>query len=391
MNIQTIASVLFLIFLTLFLIKNRGKIKIQKLIWPILYLALYKTKLGLKSMDAISRRYPKTVDVVSRIGAFIGTIGIIVIAALLIKNLYDIFFVKSAVQGVALVLPFKVKGGFFVPFFYWIISIFVIAVVHEFSHGIVSRLHNIPIKSSGFAFFSVVIPVIPAAFVEPDEKILAEKRTMQKLSVYAAGPFANIVTGILFLLLFIALSYPVSSGIMQFNGVSVQDYTNGSNAELAGVQQNSIITEIGGIKVVTVENLSSALAEKEVGESVMVKTNEGVYNVTLGPNPENESLPYLGVLVSQSFETKPEFKEKYGEGSASLIMWFMGLLFWLYILSIGIGLFNLIPVGPIDGGQMSREYMFKIFKDKAKAIKAWALISFIFLAIILLNLFSGFF
>ena len=81
-----------------------------------------------------------------------------------------LFTKPAASSGVGLVLPFKAKGVFYVPFFYWIISIFVIAVVHEFSHGLIARANNIKVKSSGFAFLALLVPIIPAAFVEPDEK-----------------------------------------------------------------------------------------------------------------------------------------------------------------------------------------------------------------------------
>lgn len=388
MSIETIAAIIFLIVLTLFLIKNKEKLKIQKIIWPLLYFALYRTKAGLKQMDYLAKKFPRLIDVLSKIGVVLGSIGILLIAFLLIKNIYDMFFITTAVQGVALVLPFKVKGGFFVPFFYWIISIFIIATIHEFSHGIVARLHDIPIKSSGFAFLCVIIPVIPAAFVEPDEKTAAKRKRMQKLAMFAAGPFSNIISGILFLIIFILLSFPVSSHVTDFKGVSVEGFTNASGAEEAGLAEGSVITNIDGVDILTVENLSMVLKDKEVGDIVDVN---GEYQVVLTPNPNNASQAYLGVLVSQNFETKPSFKEKYGEGSASFIMWIMGLLYWLYLLSVGIGLFNLVPIGPIDGGRMSKEFFSKIFKDENKALKAWAFTSFVFLAIILFTILSGFF
>jgi len=77
----------------------------------------------------------------------------------LVRQLITALIQPSGAAAVALVLPFDsgLKGTIAVPFFYWIISIFIIAVVHEFSHGIVARAHNIKIKSSGFAFLSIII------------------------------------------------------------------------------------------------------------------------------------------------------------------------------------------------------------------------------------------
>ena len=42
----------------------------------------------------------------------------------------------------------------------------IVAIPHEFAHGIFARLNNLRVKSSGFALFGPIL----AAFVEPDEK-----------------------------------------------------------------------------------------------------------------------------------------------------------------------------------------------------------------------------
>ncbi len=391
MSIETIATILFLITLSLFLLKNRKNLQIQKILGPFIYFAMYKTKLGLKQMDNISTKHPKLVDRLSKIGVYVGVLGIFLIAYLLIKNLADLFLIPQAISGVSLVLPFKVKGGFYVPFFYWIVSIFVVATIHEFSHGVVARLHKVPVKSSGFAFLAFLVPVLPAAFVEPDEKILDKKTRMQKLSMFAAGPFSNILSGALFLILFLTLTYPVASKVIDFNGVTVEGYTNGSNSDIAGIPEGSIINNIGGVQVLTLDNLSYAIQNDKVGDNVTVTTTNGTYTVTLGSSPENYSLPYLGVLVSQSQKTKPEFENRYGKFAAPTILWVMGLFYWIYVLSLGIGLFNLVPVGPIDGGLMAKEIFKGMIKDENKALKAWNFVSLFFLAIIIVNLLAGFF
>ncbi len=392
MSIESLASITFLVLLSLFLIKNREKLQVQKILWPLLYFAMYKTKLGLKQMDSISKKHPKLVDFLSKAGVYIGTLGIFVIAWLLIKGLLDIFLAPAAAASVSLVLPFKVKGGFYVPFFYWIISIFFIATIHEFCHGVVARLHNVPIKSSGFAFLGVLVPVIPAAFVEPDEKTLAKRTKMQKLSVFAAGPFSNILTGGLFLVLFILLSVPVASNIIQYEGTQIEGFSGeNSSAQMAGVMQGSTIKAVDDIEILTVDNLSAALKTKKVGDTVNVMTTNGTFNIMLGPDPQNASKPYLGVLVSQDQSIKPSFEAKYGSITALVILWFMGLLYWLYALSLGIGLFNLVPIGPVDGGQMSRELFRAIFKNEKTAMKWWSFVSMFFFAIIMITLFTGFF
>ena len=201
MNIEIISIIVFLLFLLFVLYYWRRNVAVQKILFPILYFAMFRTKFGIKFMKSFSKKHPKLVSALGVIGVYIGFLGMAFIAWALIWNLIQTIMSPVAVQGVALVLPFKAKGVFYVPFFYWIISIFVLAIVHEFAHGVVAKRYGVKIKSSGFAFFCIFIPLIPAAFVEPDEKTLVKKTRMQQLSVFAAGPLANVILGIACLLI----------------------------------------------------------------------------------------------------------------------------------------------------------------------------------------------
>ena len=66
-------------------------------------------------------------------------------------------------------------------------------------------------------------------------------------------------------------------------------------------------------------------------------------------------------------------------------------MYWLFVLNLGIGLFNLVPLGPIDGGRMLQLAMHKIFRNEKKGDKAWKYISMLFLALILANIMFAFF
>jgi membrane-associated protease RseP (regulator of RpoE activity) len=59
------------------------------------------------------------------------------------------------------------------------------------------------------------------------------------------------------------------------------------------------------------------------------------------------------------------------------------------LLNLGIGLFNLVPLGPVDGGRMLRLVLHKFF-EKKRADKIWKNISVFFLTIILINILAGF-
>jgi membrane-associated protease RseP (regulator of RpoE activity) len=449
MDVQAIAAIIFFLLMGLFLVARRKKIQVQNILPNVLSFILYRTKVGLSLMNSIAEKQNKLVRWAGYVGIVLGFVGMAFISYALINNIYQLLVAPSAAPSVGLVLPFRVKGAFYVPFFYWILSIFIIALVHEFSHGVVARAHGIKVKSSGLAFLSVggiitlvgfaiyftvnsvsyrsisylavvlalltlafrnpkfrkissyfMIPVIPAAFVEPDEKKIVKKSARAQLSVFAAGPFSNIALGILFLLVLMFLGAPLIQSVLDFDGVIIHDFIrDGDNmtlpAEAAGITKGEIVQRIGDTEVDYLFNFSNILQNKTPGDEILLVTDKGEYNITLTNNPENENRSYLGVYVQQSSNLKQSFIDRYGLITAKIVLWFTGspgkygLIFWLYVLNLGIGLFNLVPVGPLDGGRMLNVVLGK-FLEKKKAQKIWGWISLFFLALILINIFASF-
>lgn len=390
MDTQSWLGIVFLFILSLIIYVCRKRVHIQKIIWPLLWFAMFKTKAGLKQMDAMSQRLKAPLKYVGYFAVFIGFLGMLFIAVELVRNIIVILVEKEAVSGVGLVLPFEVKGTFFVPFFYWIISIFMLAVVHEFSHGVMARRYGIKIKSSGFAVLGVVVPVLPAAFVEPDEKGLKSKPRVQQLSVFAAGPFANIAFAFVVLAILGIVAAPVANGLLNFNGVEITGFTEGNlPAEKAGLKEKEVISKIDDKNVEYLENFTAILKSKKPGDKISITTDKGKYDVELGKNPDNESMPYLGVYVQQSREIKPGIVSKYGKALPGIAIWLLGLLYWLYVLNLGIGMFNLVPIGPIDGGRMLKVALERFFEEK-RADGLWKGISTFFLGLVLITIVLSF-
>jgi len=388
MNFESIAAVLFLVILSLVVFFNRKKLGIQKLLFPVFYFVMYRTKFGLKAMDSFAMRFKRILKPLGYLVIFIGFGGMLFIAFSLIQNVYKMLTVPTAIPGVGLVLPFQVKGAFFVPFFYWIISIFILAVVHEGFHGVYSRLWGLKIKSSGLAALAVFIPVLPVAFVEPDERKLKKAGLKEQLSIYSAGPFSNIVLAMVVLGIFALIAAPVVNAIVEFNGVEItgliENPENPYPAELAGIEKGEIITQVNDISITTVENFTSILMDKKPNEEITVTTNKGTYTMKLGVNPDDVTKGYMGVQVQQSQKIKDSAKERLWI-LPKVILWFFGLLYWLFVLNLGIGLFNLVPLGPIDGGRMLNAVLQKYF-PKEQAKKIFSFVSMMFLLLIFLNL-----
>ncbi len=391
-DFQIIAAFVFLIFLSIFLYLKRKNLDTKQIIPYFLYFSMYRTKFGLNLMDSVSRKYRKLMVYLGCAGIFIGFVGMALISYGLVNNLYVLFTKPEAAPGVGLVLPFKAKGVFYVPFFYWIISIFVIAVVHEFAHGLIARAHNLRVKSSGFAFLGLIVPVIPAAFVEPDEKALRKRPHKEQLSVFAAGPFSNILIAFLFMAIASFIVAPIVNAVIEPNGIKVTDYVKGNQtfpAESSGIETGDIIQEVDNKPTPYVDNLSTIMKTKKPGEIATIKTDRSTYRIKLAKNPENESLAYLGAYLEQSTKINDDVKSAYGGLLPNAAVWLYGLLAVLFILNFGIGLFNLVPLGPLDGGRMLQLALHKLF-DKEKGDKVFYYVGIFFLVIIFVNIVSGF-
>lgn len=393
-DFQTISAIIFLVLLTVFVYLNRKNLETKQLIPYFLYFSMYKTKCGLKLMDSMAKKHGKIMRYIGYFGVVVGFIGMMAISYGLISNIYILFTTPEAGPGVGLVLPFKAKGVFFVPFFYWITAIFVIASVHEFAHGLIARTHNLKVKSSGFAFLGVVIPIIPAAFVEPDEKELRKRPHKEQLSVFAAGPFSNILFAFLFLAISSFLIAPMANAMIEPNGVKVTGYVEGKDkskfpAEISGIKIGEVIQSVDNKQTPYVINLSSVLRSKKPDEIAAIKTDMSIYNVKLARNPENESMAYVGAYLEQSTKIKDNAKASFGEFLPNALIWFYGLLVILFILNFGIGLFNLVPIGPLDGGRMLQLALHRFF-DKERGNRIWGYIGLFFMALIFVNIVAGF-
>ena len=388
MDYNGIAAIVFIILMIVFLYLERHKIKIQKIFFPVLYFVMYKTKIGLKSMDYAAKKLPTALKGLSFLGVLIGFLGMILIVIELLKNTVYLLIKPGIAPGIQPVLPFEAKGVFFVPFIYWILAIFIIAGVHEFSHGLIARAYKIKIKSSGVAFLGVIFPLIPAAFVEPEEKQLLKKSLKAQLSVFAAGPFANIITAGIVILLIIHVAAPISGVAFDTNGVEVVDIVADGPFAQAGVKEGEIIHKMEHTKIDSVKNFTEALTKYKAGDIVVIKTTESAYAVQLGSHPQNVTKPYLGISTKQFREVKPGFAAKYGLFIPKAIEWVSGFLYWLFVLNLGIGLFNLLPLGPIDGGRMVKVILERISPKKGYQI--WKYMSLFFFVVILFNIVAGF-
>jgi len=395
---ENLPFLIFVLFLTIFLYIKRKNLEVQRN-FPFLYLLMYKTKVGLNFMKSFHKKYSKLTDIFILISSFLGITGTIFVFLFMFWQLYYIVVHKIS-SGGGLVLPLKTSSHaiFYVPFLYWIISIFVLALVHEFAHGIVAEKYKINIKSSGFAFLGIIVPLLPAAFVEPDEKKLQKSAFKKQLAVLGAGPASNVLFGLLFLGLFLLIN-PLGAHITTVDTLGFTHVMNRSTLNNYNLSVN------GTYDILKFDNMSN---KENIVDYLMknISFNKS-YFLTLKYNISNCSGSILcnkTKTVVRTFEVEPfnylgkpligisgifvytKYKKGF-ERVGPLVSFLIKLLFYLWVLNISIGLINLLPLWITDGGQILRFYLIR--KYKKNWFKIYNTISWISLILIILTIFPS--
>jgi membrane-associated protease RseP (regulator of RpoE activity) len=392
MDAQVVGLIAFIVLLSLLLHFRRDKVKMQPILFPLLYMLFYRSQIGISAMDWLAKKMRWLIKAFGYVGIIVGFLGMGFIGYELIANIIHILTAPAAAPGVALVLPVKLKGTMYVPFFYWLISIVILATGHEFAHGVVSRAHNIKVKSSGFAFLAILVPILPAAFVEPDEKVLVKRPKKQQLSVFAAGPFANIIMAAIVLAIFVWGLTPAITSMAVPDGVYIEALTNETYpAARSGMQVGDVILSVNGQDTFTHQQFVDIMSSSKPGDVLDIKTNRSSYNVTLIANPENSSLSLLGIMAGQEVNIREGTVGRWFGGKGySIALWIYGLFYWLLVLNLGVGFFNLAPIGPMDGGRMLQLATHQLFGVE-KGNKVWKGVTYFFLALVIINILFAFF
>lgn len=402
MNIDLVLAIALYLILILFYYKYKERFQVQGKVF-----ILYRTKLGLKLMDSVARRFPRVLRFLGTISLLTGFFGMALMLGILIKVTKDLLFVPGAPPGLAPVLPgVPIPGMPALSFFHWIITILIVATVHEFMHGVYARLINVNIKSSGFAFLGPIL----AAFVEPDDKQLNKKEKKEQMLVYSAGPFANVLLAFILILVFglsvpaIGLTHDITEHTAiidlekianrtiepSFNYISLSAIEEGSAAFNAGLKQGDKIIAVGNATIANnTKEFFDMLSSLKPGQKLKIATTEKVYELTAGISKDNSSKGYLGVMFKPEAKIIPkaEFVAKYGKYIAAIPLWFIMLINWIIIINVGIGLFNLLPLGPVDGGKMFYVLMLSVFRDNEKRAKiAFNIITIFCIALLVINL-----
>lgn len=378
-NYDILFAVIFYAILFLYYLTHKEKFVVQGKIF-----VMYRTKLGIQMMDTMAKAFPRLLTFLGYCGVLVGFIGMGFIFYILVKGTFNLLTVENAVPVIAPVLPgVSIPGLPSLSFWHWILSILIVATIHEFSHGILARVHGIKVKSSGFAFLGPIL----AAFVEPDEEEMGKSAKKKQLSVFAAGPFSNLLTGVVFLLISAFIFSPIASSMVNYEGVQVVSVEEGLPAAEAGLKAGDVITHVNGISVTTTQSFTRLLSETKPGDTITITTSERDVTVISQSNPNDSNRSYIGIFISSvSTHLKEEVITKYGWFLPSAVLWTARLMEWLFLISVGIGLANLLPLGPVDGGRMMHTGLSTFIKHQSILTKTWMSITIFTLVLIFINL-----
>lgn len=346
-------------------------------------------------------------------------VGVIAVIVGFIASFFTIYsladlLIKSAISmrpaaGVGLVLPSPVAvvaGGVIgVPLWHWLAAIILLLCVHEGLHGIMAVSQHMKIKSLGW----IVLAVLPmGAFVEPDEKEVARKKPWPQLRFFAAGSFANIVLAFLVALVIAPLAInplvTTTTGLQVFPQAGYPFAKSQELIQMTGnfSQQLSPVIILKAVNGFNVENYDQA---QELFSELAIKSNQTVtlsLDVYVGnelssmdirldavENPSNKTRGYIGILYDKRSPVVVKAELLPWRG---LIYFMTEMLQWIFIINLGVGMFNMLPLGPLDGKKMwdvaLKRYMPRRYKAVMRVVQYLVLI--LLLAILVPSIASNF-
>lgn len=123
--------------------------------------------------------------------------------------------------------------------FYGGLGITVAVFVHEIGHGVVAVAHRLRLDSVGVLF--VAIPI--GAFVEPNDKDMADTEASTMMKVYAAGAAANMLVAVVCMAVLAWAVVPLAAPVE--DGVLVTSVADNSPGAVFGVSAWSQLVAVG--------------------------------------------------------------------------------------------------------------------------------------------------
>lgn len=402
--------------------KNKVHVDVK---FPLIFI---HTPFGLTFFDLVAKT--KAARIYARFNTYLMPLITAFALFLIVGSLIALFsngtardFQRSVGPRGVLLIP--VLNPFF-PVTYGLIALIITLVIHEAGHGIVARVHNIRVESTGILLF-LGIPV--GAFVNIEQELLVKASMKQKSAILTAGALNNMILAAISLItLYFVISTltPIATSGESKTGVVVMSVNDGSLASKIGLSKESIIQTIAGQKVHGVDDLGKLLRSnlghniqitwqdktgQKISRSVnlppFVSSNKGILGIAITDLTPNPSLvlqrykswftsnpiallapPTLGqgmLLVPYSDLMAPKYESNILGSSFPIIA---NILFWIWFINFNVGIFNALPITFLDGGSWYSSLIeSRTQKSKASMVKnASLLLSLVMIGIVIMSI-----
>lgn len=280
-----------------------------------------------------------------------------------------------------------------------LIVFLLVVMLHEFGHFTVAKLSGVKVnefsigmgpkifqKQKGETFYSLrALPVGGFVAMEGEEEDSHDPRAfnnvhiLKRMAVVLAGAFMN------FVLAFIAFALIFS--IIGYGSNKIDKVVENSPAQIAGIKTNDEIIKINGKKTKDIYDINSIISENKnkemnftinrMGESKEFKitpefsSKNNMYLIGITAKLEHSILKSIVLSLDRTIEMSKmilksikmmfsgSFKLEYLSGPVGVVQLigsesskgFLNFLQILGLISINLGVFNLLPIPALDGGK----------------------------------------
>ena len=331
-------------------------------------------------IDSVANKSPKFWRWTMNIGIPVSVFFMGLMVYAIIASLKIMFSTPT----VAIILPgVDIPGSpIFIPLGYGIIALAILMVVHEFGHGIISRVEGVKIKSIGV----LMLAILPGAFVEPDEEDVEKSSRNSKLRIYAAGSTFNLGTAAITLALFFLISSFFIPYAFHDDGLKISGVTPSSPAD-GILKEGMVIHSVNGYTLNNRTDYTTLLTNKtKPGDKLTYVTDQGTFTITSAGQPTNASMTYPGTRTDNNLVVNSGVAKVYGEAIPWTLYYLNTLFWWIFLLNFLVGTFNLLPMKPLDGGLMFEELLrYKLPENKVSFIVtnvSWVLIAILVVLVV---------
>jgi membrane-associated protease RseP (regulator of RpoE activity) len=287
----------------------------------------------------------------------------------------------------------------YIPLWYGIFALAIALIVHEGAHGVLMRAGDIKLKSLGLLF--LIFPM--GAFAEQDDQDMINAPRRKRMRAYAVGPAANLIVAFVCMLVFTMVMMPAVS--VAQNGVGLVEVPEDGPA-YGILRPGMIMTSFNGTEIAARDDFVGAIANASAGQSVEVgayyQGSYDTYTVVLGDKANytdeasDAGMGYLGVVSttvstgafhpvgdartptallrnSLTFISLPliglspiqgpqaDFYEISGPLDAGTFWLLANAIYWVFWLNLMVGLTNVLPAYPLDGGFIFKDWLEKLY------------------------------